>query len=125
MTDLKRRYTDHLEQSSDHDLLIRLHTKMDSVCKTLKEKNDSINHTIEILNKNCLHQREVCDTVLEKKLPGATFWRLVGILIVVLSVLFTTAITNRVDVTKNTSVILQNTKQLDKNTAVLEAVRGK
>ena len=106
MTDLKRRYTDHLEQSSDHDLLIRLHTKMDSVCKTLKEKNDSINHTIEILNKNCLHQREVCDTVLEKKLPGATFWRLVGILIVVLSVLFTTAITNRVDVTKNTSVIL-------------------
>ena len=125
MTDLKRRYTDHLDKSSDHDLLIRLHTKMDSVCKTLKEKNDSINHTIEILNKNCLHRREVCDKVLDEKLPGATFWKMVIILTIVLGALFTTAITNRVDVTKNTSVILQNTKQLDKNTVVLETVRKK
>ncbi|MBC8179983.1 hypothetical protein H8E88_02555 [candidate division KSB1 bacterium] len=123
MTDLTRRYTDHLEQTSDHDLLIKLHTKMDGVCKTLKEKNDSINHTIETLNTNCLHRREVCDAAMEKKLPNSTFWKLVTILVVVLGVLFTTAITNRVDVTKNTSVIIQNTKQLDKNTIALDRVR--
>lgn len=109
-----KRYTDHLDRASDHDLLIKLNTKMDSVCRALTEKTTSIDHSFEMLNKSCAIRKTTCEAAIDKKVPGTTFWTLVIILTGVLGVLFTTAITNRVDITSNYANLLQAAKQIEK-----------
>ena len=96
-----KRYTDHLDRASDHDLLIKLNTKMDSVCRALTEKTTSIDHAFEMLNKSCAVRKTTCDKVLDSKLAGTTFWKLVAILTVVLGVMFTATTKNTIDVAKN------------------------
>ena len=106
--DLNKRYTDHLEKTSDHDLLIKLNTKMDSVCVALKDKPTSIDHAFEMLNASCAARKTACDKTLDSKITGTTFWKLVAILTVILGIMFTATTKNTIDIAKNIITIMHN-----------------
>jgi hypothetical protein len=120
MADLERRYTDHIKSASDHDLLIKINTKVSFICKELAETKETLKDHIETISDTCTRRKELCEATLDKKVLGSVFWKLVTILVVVFGVLFTTSITNRVDVSRNTTVIKYNSAQLIENIEVLK-----
>ena len=122
MTNENRAYIDPIENASDRDLLLILNTKMTSTCKKIDSIETTLKDHIKDIGLKCDHRKEVCEVILEKKLPGFTFWKLVAILTIVLGVLFTTSITNRVDVVKNTTVIKYNSEQILKNIEMLKKI---
>jgi hypothetical protein len=120
--ELTRRYSDHIEPASDHDLLIKINTKISFICKELKETKDTLKDHIGVMRETLEHRREICDTKLKSKVETSMFWRLIGILVVVLGVLFATTMTNSVAVSNNTTVIKYNSAQLLKNIEILKKV---
>ena len=108
MTDQNRRFDDHLTKTPDHDLLIKLHTKMDSVCKAITRSNEELRSHTEGINAQLFHRTEVCTAKFDKKLDSGTFWRLVAILVIIFGTIFTGIGLNKMLLTEHSQDIKNN-----------------
>lgn len=96
----KRRYTDHTEKASDHDLLIKLNTKIDLLCKAVYENGKALKAHVETTKKVCDHRIEVCTDRADKKVDSGTFWTFVTIVVLVFTVVFAMSSSNLVGLTE-------------------------
>ena len=109
----QRRYTDHIERTSDHDLLIKLHTKIDSICSNLTANTKAIKDLSDKIDIRCDRRNEVCAKAAERKLDSPTFWKLVVSLTIIIGSLSSAVGINLVTSTENKTLITQHVKNVE------------
>jgi len=119
-TEQKRRYTDHVKQTDDHDLLIRVHTKLDHICKNQTTNTKAIKDLTDKIDAKCEHRMETCDTRFDKRITSTTFWKFVGIVIFVFAVAFGISTTNLISLTKHRYWIETNVMNIGRDVNNLE-----
>ena len=116
---LDRRYTDHIAKASDHDLLTKLNSKMDSVCKTHKETQDFLKDSIKTIDTRCESRLVLINKNNDNTVDKPLLRWLVGILVLVLLTVFGVAGMNSVSISKNEATIIANGKQIGENAIAL------
>ena len=112
---LDRRYTDHIEKASDHDLLTKLNSKMDSVCKAHKDTQDFLKDSIKTIDTRCESRLVLINQNHDKAVDKPMFKWLIGILIIVLLAGFSVAKMNSSAISKSEATIIANGKQIGEN----------
>ena len=120
MPDDNRRYSDHIKKTSDHDLLIRLHTKMDDVCASHKETRQEVRSFADKIDTRCETRLDLINRNNEHIIDKTMFKWIFGFLILSLVTLYSVAVTNTVSLAKNESQIIQNGIQIGLNAEALE-----
>ena len=120
MPDDNRRYSDHVKKASDHDLLIRLHTKMDAVCAAHKETREEVKAFADRIDTRCETRLGLINRNHEHIMDKTTFKWLFGLLILALVTLYSVAVTNTISLTRNEAQIISNGIQIGLNAEALE-----
>jgi len=110
---LQRRYSDHVEHTSDHDLLIKVNTKVTTICSTIADTNSTLREYIEKMDRKCGERTDHCVDKFDKKLDSNTFWRLVAILVLLFSASFAGFGANRLILARHTEKIAINAEHID------------
>ena len=118
--ELDRRYTDHIEQATDHDLLTKLNAKMDSVCKAHKDTQEFLKDTIKRVDIRCESRLNLINSNSKEVVGKSIFKWLIGILVFVLLTVFGVAGLNSISIAKNESSIIQNGKQIGQNAIAID-----
>jgi hypothetical protein len=107
-----RRYTDHITKTSDHDLLIKLHTKIDGICSAHKETRLAIKSYADRIDVRCEHRLGMINATSDNVIGKSMFRWLFGFLVLALITLYSIAGVNTVSVAKNEIQIGENAKAL-------------
>ena len=102
----KRRYTNHIEPSSEHDLLLTLHTKFNHMYKMQETNADKLTAFIEKIDIRCENRSANCSKAFESKISSNTFWKVFGVIVIVLIGVCGTITFNSVNSAKNTVLIM-------------------
>ena len=106
MADLKRRYSDHLKKTSEHDLLIKLHLKFDSMCSMQKDLKADLKEYKEKIDTRCESRSDHCGKMFEARIPSSTFWKVFSVIVLVLIAIGGTVSYNSITSAKNTVLIM-------------------
>jgi len=115
-TEQQRRYTDHLKHISEHDMLIRLNTKMDAMCKKADVNKADLDTYMAKMDARCEHRMELCSQSFESKLSFTTYWKILTIIVLVLFAFGgTIAYNSKMIVTNSAAIKEQKQTSLDMN----------
>jgi hypothetical protein len=103
----QRRYADQIDKASDHDLLIKAVTHLESICN----KQDSAGGAVKELSGKMDNRSIEVDKKLDKKLDSLTFWRLVIVLTVIVSGLCATVAINSKTIVENKTNIAHQSEE--------------
>ncbi len=115
MTEPTRRYNDGIEPTTDHDLLIRLNTKISTICLSQAETNQHLKDFTDKIELRCESRLKLIDKVNDKILGKSIFTWLLGIVIVVIMTVFSIAGINKVEIAKYQLMIDANAEQIKSN----------
>jgi len=115
MTEPTRRYNDGIEPTTDHDLLIRLNTKISTICLSQAETNQHFKDFTDKIELRCESRLKLIDKVNDKILGKSIFTWLLGIVIVVIMTVFSIAGINKVEIAKYQLMIDANAEQIKSN----------
>jgi len=107
-----RRYTDHILKASDHDLLIKLHTKIDDICSAHKETRLEIRSYADRIDVRCEKRLGMINSTSDNVIGKSMFRWLFGFLVLALITLYSITGVNTVAVAKNEMQIGENAKAL-------------
>ena len=100
-SELNRRFDDHVTKSDDHDLLIRVHTKLDSICENQSKNTKAIKGLSDRIDLKCEHRIETCGDRFDKRITSTTFWKFVWITALLFGVSFSISTANLISLTKH------------------------
>lgn len=126
LSEFKRRITDKLKGSSDHDLLIRHSVKIDNVCKSViglgnkfDKFSDKVDKFSDKVDKRCeRRQVEIYDKIdvgSEDKMDRDTFKWLMGFMILIIMAIVSAIGYNQVKIKVHESVYKFNIEQIRNN----------
>ena len=115
MIDPTRRHTDGIEPTTDHDLLIRLNTKISTICMSQADTNQHLKDFTDKLEFRCESRLKLIDKVDNKILEKSLFKWLLGIIIVVVMTVFSIAGLNKVEIAKYQLMVDSNAEQIKSN----------
>lgn len=112
----KRRYTDHIKQTSDHDLLIKLHTKFDANCEKLKEYHDKVDARELIMDARCEKRYD--------KIIGKPFFMwVVGFVILGLITVAANTGWNTTSIMENRIKVIENKEHIEENKFDIDLIK--
>lgn len=120
MPERTRRYTDHVEHASDHDLLITLNTKINSICESIQSHNEQHKEFINKVDQRCEHRLSLINGNNDKVIGKSMFRWLFGTVIIVLISLFGIIGVTRINSVKNDIQISHNYDLIGKNATAIE-----
>jgi len=119
-SELKRRYTDHLEKMPDHDILIGLSTKMDTVCVAHAETREMLQDYIKRSDDRCDRRIGIVYKKVDEKVGRPTYLKILGISVGVIAILFASVSLNWKTCTKNELQISSNAAHIEKNLKAID-----
>ena len=122
MIDPTRRHTDGIEPTTDHDLLIRLNTKISTICMSQADTNQHLKDFTDKLEFRCESRLKLIDKVDNKILEKSLFKWLLGIIIVVVMTVFSIAGLNKVEIAKYQTMIDSNAEQIKSNADAIKVL---
>jgi len=120
MSEPTQRYTDHIEFASDHDILIKLNTKISTVCHAQVETNDHLKDFIDKIDDRCEIRLGIVNDINNKAVGKAMFTWIIGIIISVLIIIFGICGMNKVDITKYQTMMDSNVEQIGLNAIAIK-----
>jgi len=115
MTTQTRRHTDGIEPTTDHDLLIRLNTKISTICMSQADTNQHLKGFTDKIEFRCESRLKLIDKVDDKILGKSMFTWLFGIIVVVIMTVFSITGINKVEIAKYQLMIDANAEQIKSN----------
>ena len=115
-----KRYTDHLKQESDHDLLIKLHENVTSICRKQDSNKEDFDAYIEKMDKRCDHRLDVLTTSFERKFNSITFWKIFWVFALIMFAFGSTITYNSIAIERNSTVIKEQGKIIIGATATFD-----
>jgi hypothetical protein len=115
MTEPTRRYNDGIEPTTDHDLLIRLNTKISTICMSQSDTNKHLKDFTDKIEFRCESRLKLIDKVDDKILGKSMFTWLFGIIVVIIITVFSVAGINRVEIAKYQLMVDSNAEQIKSN----------
>ena len=115
MTEPTRRYNDGIEPTTDHDLLIRLNTKISTICMSQADTNQHLKGFTDKIEFRCESRLKLINKVDDKIVGKSIFTWLFGIIVVVIMTVFSVAGINKVEIAKYQLMIDANAEQIKSN----------
>lgn len=120
MTGLTRRSSDHDEHATDHDLLIKLNTKMNSICELVHESHDQHKEFIDKIDNRCEGRLNIINSNNDKVLGKQMFKWLFGTIIFIIIGMFGLCGMTRIIAVKNELQITHNAVLIGANALAIE-----
>ena len=111
MTGHKRRETDKIKNLTEHDLLIGLTTKVNSICSVQHEYKEDLKDFIKTIDKRCERRLALINANSDKVFGRAMTKWLFSILVFVVISMFCAIGINKISITKHEFQISQNKVQ--------------
>jgi len=108
--------------AEDHDLLTKHSVKLDAICASQNRTEKNVLEFIEKIDKRCDKRKDDVQIMHDKTMKSTTFWKLVTILIVILTAMVATMGLNRTISLRNEIQIEHNTELIKKNGNLLNEI---
>ena len=118
----ERRYTDHIETASDHDILIKLNTKVSLVCAAIKDTNDHLKDFTDKIDIRCEDRLKLINSNNDKIVGKSMFKWLIGLVIIGMITVAGIAGTNSVFIARHDTKISHVSTQIEKNAIAISKI---
>jgi len=117
------------EPTTDHDLLIRLNAKINTLCASLSETNQHVrdgNQNLtdftDRIDVRCESRLNLIDKVNNNSLGKSMFMWLLGIIVIIVMTIFSIAGLNKVEIAKYQLMIDSNTTHIKANADAIKTL---